>query len=129
MREFFPPELVMRHQKTIGLTATQQSAIREEMLRTMPRFTELQWQISAEEEALSATLKSESASEKEILAQFEKLLAVEASVKRLQFENLLKIKNILTNEQQEKLRSLKRQGRPEEPPRQGPPPPPMDEQP
>lgn len=127
MREFFPPELVMRHQKTIGLTASQQSAIREEMLRTMPRFTELQWQISAEEEALSAALKSGATSEKEILTQFEKLLAVEASIKRLQFENLLKIKNILTPDQQEKLKSLKRQGRPEGPMRQGPPGPPMDE--
>jgi hypothetical protein len=37
-RAFFPPELVMRNQITIGLTAEQQSAIREEMQKTMPRF-------------------------------------------------------------------------------------------
>ncbi|MEN9469121.1 MAG: hypothetical protein RL630_854 [Verrucomicrobiota bacterium] len=112
MREFFPPELVMRNQRAIGLTSSQQTAIREEMVRAMPRFTELQWQISAEEETLSNLVKSGSAGEKEIIAQFEKLLAVEAQIKRLQLENLLKIRSILTPDQQESLKALKRLNRP-----------------
>ncbi len=104
LREFFPPELVMRNQKAIGLTAAQQSAIREEMVR-----------------ALGSLVKSGTAGEKEILAQFDKLLSVEAEIKRLQIENLLKIRNFLTKEQQEKLKELKRQGRSEKAARPGPP--------
>jgi Spy/CpxP family protein refolding chaperone len=121
MREFFPPELVMRNQRAIGLTPSQQSAIREEMVRAMPRFTELQWQISAEEETLSNLVKTGSAGEKEIVAQFDKLLAVEAQIKRLQLENLLKVRSILTPDQQESLKALKRLNRPSDPNRPGPP--------
>jgi len=121
LREFFPPELVMRNQKAIGLTASQQAAIREEMVQAMPRFTELQWQISAEEETLSNLVKSGSASEKEIIAQFDKLLTVEAHIKRLQLENLLKIRSILTPDQQENLKALKRMNRPGDPNRPCPP--------
>ena len=121
LREFFPPELVMRHQKAIGLTTDQQAAIREEMVRVMPRFTDLQWRISSEEESLATLVKSGTSGEKEILAQFDKLLTVESEIKRLQLENLLKIRNILTLDQQEKLKELKRQGRSEGANRPGPP--------
>lgn len=121
MREFFPPELVMRNQQAINLSAEQQTAIRQEMIQAMPRFTDLQWQISAEEETLAKLVKSGTAADQDIIAQFDKLLAVESRIKRLQLENLLKIRSILTPDQQTTLKELKRQGRPDGPGRQGPP--------
>jgi Spy/CpxP family protein refolding chaperone len=108
MDNFFPPELVMRHQKDIALTADQQAAIRAEMRKTMPKFMELQWQQSDEEEAMQALLKQDHPDEKQVLAQLDKLLAVENDLKRMQLGNLVRIKNILTPEQQAKLTELKR---------------------
>lgn len=53
----FSPELVMRNQKAIDLTVDQQAAIRAEMVKSLPRFTDLQWQLSSEEETLDVLLK------------------------------------------------------------------------
>jgi Spy/CpxP family protein refolding chaperone len=119
-KAFFPPELVMRNQKAINLSPDQQNSIRSEMQKTMPRFTELQWQLSGEEEALNTILQSEKPDEKAVIAQFEKLLAVETEMKRLQLAMMLRIKNLLTQDQQNQLRELKRSDRQNNPGRQPP---------
>ena len=119
-RAFFPPELVMRNQKAINLTTDQQNAIREEMRQALPRFTELQWQLSAEEEALESLIRADAPDEKQILAQFDKLMLAESELKRVQFGMLVRIKSILKPEQQQILRELKKQGRPEDFGRRGP---------
>jgi Spy/CpxP family protein refolding chaperone len=109
---FFPPEMIMQNQKALNLTADQQTAFRAEMQKTMARFTDLQWQQSAESEALDELLKQERVDEKQALAQLDKLLTIENDVKRLHFGMMVRIKNLLTPEQQTKLRELKKQGRP-----------------
>jgi len=108
---FFPPELIMQNQKALNLTTDQQTAIRAEMQKTMAKFTDLQWQESAEGEALQALLKSERVDEKQALAQLDKLLAVEGDVKRLHFGTMVRVKNLLTTEQQAQLRELKKPAR------------------
>ena len=108
---FFPPELIMQNQKSLGLTADQQSAIRAEMQKTMGKFTDLQWQQSAEAEALGELMKQDKPDEKAVLAQFDKLLSIESEVKRLHVGTMVRMKNILTAEQLTKLRDLKRQMR------------------
>ncbi|MCI0541306.1 MAG: hypothetical protein L0Z50_39405 [Verrucomicrobiales bacterium] len=55
-RNFFEPEFVMRNQKAIGLTGDQLKSIREEVIKIMPRFTELVWQQGDEAETLIALL-------------------------------------------------------------------------
>jgi len=113
-RAFFPPELVMRNQKAINLTPDQQTAIREEMRNTLPRFTELQWQLSAEEETLDALVRAESSDQTQILAQFDRLMLAESELKRVRFALLVKLKALLTTQQRQKLEELKRQQRPGE---------------
>jgi len=108
-RAFFPPELVMRNQKAINLTPEQQSTIREEMRKDMPRFTELQWQLSAEEEALDSLVHADAPDEKQIIAQFDKLMLAESELKRVRFALLVRLRAILTPEQQQKLEELKKQ--------------------
>jgi len=114
-RAFFPPELVMRNQKAINLTPEQQSTIREEMRKDMPRFTELQWQLSAEEEALDSLVHADAPDEKQIIAQFDKLMLAESELKRVRFALLVRLRAILTPEQQQKLEELKKQDRPRDP--------------
>ena len=120
-RVFFPPELVMRNQKTISLTPDQQTVIRELMRQAMPRFTELQWQLSAEEETLESLVRADSPDEKQILAQFDKLMLVESELKRVRFALLVRLKALLTGPQQQKLEELKRRQRPDEVERRPPP--------
>ena len=111
-RNFFEPELIMRNQKAIGLTGEQQKSIREEVIKTMPRFTELRWQQSAETEALIALFNQDRPDEKQVLAQLEKLLGIENEIKRLHAGLLVRIRNELTAEQQAQLRAIKNKGNP-----------------
>ena len=120
-RAFFPPELVMRNQKAINLTPDQQGVIREEMRQAMPRFTELQWQLSAVEETLESLVRADSPDEKQILAQFDKLMLVESELKRVRFALLVKLKALLTPLQQQKLEELKKRQRPDDAERRPPP--------
>lgn len=108
LENFFPPELVMQNQKAIGLTEEQQTALRAEMQKVMARFTDLQWQENAEREALTELLKEERLDEQKVLAQHDKLVAIETEIKRLRLALMLKVKNTLTAEQQTKLRNLTR---------------------
>jgi Spy/CpxP family protein refolding chaperone len=118
---FYPPELVMRNQKAINLTPDQQSTIREEMHKAMPRFTELQWKLSAEEETLESLVRTDAPDEKKMIAQFDKLMLVESELKRVRFALLVRLRAILTPEQQQKLEELKKQDRPGDPGHRPPP--------
>lgn len=120
-RAFFPPELLMRNQRAINLTPDQQSTIRDEMRKAMPRFTELQWQLSAEEETLESMVRAKDPDEKQILTQFDRLMIAESELKRVRFALLVRLRAILTPEQQEKLEELKKQDRPGGPGQRPPP--------
>lgn len=107
MDNFFPPELIMQNQKMLGLKEDQQADIRKEMQKTMAQFTDLQWRQSAETETMTALLKQDRPDEKQVLAQLDKLLAIEGEIKRLHLGMLIRIKNLLTADQQAKLREIK----------------------
>ncbi len=103
----FPPELVMAHQRAIGLDDAQKTYIRGELLKAQTRFTELQWQLQDAMEALELLLKQSPVEESQVLSQLEKVLNWEREIKRAQIGLLVRIKNKLTPEQQAKLRKLR----------------------
>jgi Spy/CpxP family protein refolding chaperone len=103
----FPPELVMAHQKAIGLSETQKTSIRGELLKAQSRFTELQWQLQDAMEALVSLLKQTSVEETEVMSQLDKVLASEREIKRTQIGLLVRIKNKLSPEQQTRLQKLR----------------------
>ena len=103
----FPPELVMQHQREIGLTDEQKAFLRGEIQRVSLRFTELQWQIQDSMEGLVSILKAESVNEQQALTQLDKILDTEREIKHLHVSLAVRIKNRLTPEQQAKLQALK----------------------
>jgi len=111
----FPPEMIMQHQRELGLTEDQKTFMRGEIQRTTTRFNELQWQLADATEALSETLKASSVNEQLALQQLDKVLDGEREIKRLHMEMAIRIKNRLTPEQQQKLQTFRqppRDGRP-----------------
>ena len=110
---FFPPELIMQNQQALGLSDEQKTAIRDVMQKSMARFTDLQWQQSAEAEAMGTLLKQEPTDEGKAVAQLDKLLNIENEIKRLHMSVMIKVKNLLKADQQAKLRELRRPSRPE----------------
>lgn len=102
----FEPELVMQNQRALGLNEEQTSAIRSEMRKQMVTFMDLQWQLEAEQEAFGALLKEDRIDEAKAMAQLDKMMATESKMKRLRMKVLVKVKNILTPDQQATLRKL-----------------------
>ncbi len=103
----FPPEMIMQHQRELGLTDEQKQFMRSEIQRTTTRFNELQWQLQDAMEALHDTMKSSAVNEQLALSQLDKVLDSEREIKRLHMEMAIRIKNKLTAEQQQKLQSMR----------------------
>jgi Spy/CpxP family protein refolding chaperone len=104
----FPPELVMQHQREIGLTDEQKAFMRGEIQRVTVRFNELQWQLQDAMEALAITMKEGSVNEQQALAQLDKVLDTEREIKHLHIGLAIRIKNKLTPDQQDRLQQMKR---------------------
>jgi Spy/CpxP family protein refolding chaperone len=104
----FPPDMVMQHQRELGLTDDQKTFMRGEINRTTTRFNELQWQLQDALEVLHETMKANSVNEQLALSQLDKVLDSEREIKRSHMELAIRIKNKLTPEQQTKLQEMKR---------------------
>ena len=103
----FAPEQVMRNQASISLQEAQRTRILTEMSSAQNKFTEIQWSLSAEEEKLNALLREPAPAEQAVLAQMDRVLALEQNLKRTQMTMLLRIKSVLTPEQQARLRGMR----------------------
>ena len=106
-RHLFPPELIMQHQQRIGLRDDQRKAITDAINQLQARVVEFQWQMQAEAQKLSALVQETTVREAETLAQVDRVFAIEREVKRAHLTTLIRIKNILTREQQATLNSLR----------------------
>src|ERR1043166_6488425 len=103
----FPPEMIMQHQRELGLSDDQKQFMRSEIQRTTTRFNELQWQLQDAMEALHETIKASQVNEEQALAQLGKVLDAEREIKTLHMGMAIRIKNKLTAEQQMKLQSMR----------------------
>jgi Spy/CpxP family protein refolding chaperone len=103
----FPPDLIVRHARELGLTDEQKVFMRGEIQSTTTRFNELQWQLQEAMEAFHQSLESNSVNDQQALSQLDKVLGLEREIKRLHIGMGIRIKNQLTPEQQAKLRSLR----------------------
>lgn len=110
-QSFFAPDLVIQHQEAIGLTGEQKEYLKTEIRQAQLKFTELQFKLQDEAEKLLGLIKQTHVDEQQVLAQVDKVLAAEREVKRQQVTLLVRIKNKLTPEQQEKLADIRAKGK------------------
>lgn len=103
----FAPELVMRHAAEIGLEERQRSAIRESIQKAQARFLDLQWDLQGEAEKMVRLLQARPADESSVLAQADRVMALEREIKRTQLALLVRIKNTLSAGQVDKLQGLR----------------------
>lgn len=104
----FPPEMVMQHRQALGLSEEQKASIKDELMKASARFNELQWQMQDEMETMVGLTKGASVDEQKVLAELDKILAIEREVKRTQLTLSIRIKNKLTSDQQAKLLEIQR---------------------
>ena len=105
----FRPGLVMRHQSEIGLTAEQQETIQRAMQETQAKLVTLEWQQQAASEKLAKLVEADKVDEAAALAQAASVMDVERQIKQANLALLIRIKNVLTPPQQERLRTLRKE--------------------
>ena len=103
----YPPDLVMQHQIELGLGDAERQALRQAVQQAQVKFTDLQWRLSAETERLDAILREPVLREAQVLEQVDRVLALERDLKRTKIALLVRIKNMLTPEQQAKLAGMR----------------------
>src|SRR5256885_7485515 len=102
---FFSPEDVMAHQAEIKLQDDQRTKLSAEIGKAQAKLTDLQWQLTAEQEKLHKAVQPATVDEAATLKQVDRILAIEQELKRAQMTLMIRVKNTLTVEQQRQLHS------------------------
>ena len=107
-QSLFPPDLVMKYHQEIGLDDAQSKGIKEAIQRAQAKFLDSQWEMQSQSEKLVQLLKARPVDETSVLSQVDRVLELERNVKKTQLSLLVRIKNLLTEPQQNKLIELRR---------------------
>ena len=105
--QVLPPELIMQNQKAIGLSEAQKNSVVAEIKRAQGSLVDLQWDLQRAMEGLVELLRQDKADEKAVIAQLDKVLGAERDIKHIHLGLVVRLKNILSPEQQRKLRELR----------------------
>jgi Spy/CpxP family protein refolding chaperone len=96
----FPPELVMQHQQDLRLTPEQRTSITQGIRDFQLKAVELQWKMQDEAQKLTELVQGAKVDEAQTLAQVDRVLGVEREIKRAHMALLVRIKNVLSPDQQ-----------------------------
>jgi Spy/CpxP family protein refolding chaperone len=103
----FDPQLVLRHAQTIGLTPAQRRTILDDLRNTQVALGPLQANMTEPALDLVELLNQPRIDETRVTAKMDQVLKIENEVKKQQATLLVRIKNVLTAEQQARLRELR----------------------
>jgi Spy/CpxP family protein refolding chaperone len=106
-RELFDPQLVLRHAQAIGLTPAQRRSILDEMKTAQVALAPLQIDMAEPALELAELLASPRVDEARVMAKIDQVLRIENEVKKKQAIFVIRVKNLLTPEQQTRLRALR----------------------
>ena len=104
--QLFPPEIVMQYQQHIGITDAQRRSITGAISALQSQVLEMQWNMQAEQQKLVELLGQSPVNVAAALAQADRLMEIEHRVKHAHLAALIRIKNVLTREQQTRLRAM-----------------------
>jgi Spy/CpxP family protein refolding chaperone len=100
----FPPDLIMRHQRHIGLGPEQREAVTRAVRAAQREFLDLQWQLEDATAALIEVLARPDPDDAQVLEHVQAVLAAENTIKQRHILLLLEIRRLLSPEQRAALR-------------------------
>jgi Spy/CpxP family protein refolding chaperone len=110
MQELYPPELIMRHGRDVGLSDAQRKAITRAVAETQAMTLELQWDMQDAGQTLAELVSRDRVDEEAALEAATRVMEIEGRVKRAHLALLIRIKNQLSPDQQQRLRQLRAKG-------------------
>ena len=105
--KLFAPNVILEHQDELGLTKEQFTAIRSAVVEVQGSVAEHEWDLREAYMHVLEDLDESPVDENRVLANVEKALLAENEVKKLQVGLLVKLRNLLTDEQLDYLKSVK----------------------
>ena len=106
-KAFFDPQLVLKHATAIALTPQQRKAILDELKTGRVALVPLQVDMAEPAIELQGIIEAPRVDEAKALARIDQVLKIENEVKKRQAIFVIRVKNILTVEQQAKLRAIR----------------------
>lgn len=110
-KAFFDPQLVLQRAKEIGVTPLQRTAILEVIKKAQIELVPLQMDMAEPALELVEMIEAVKVDEAGALAKADKMLKIENEVKKIQMSLMIRIKNLLTKDQQDRLRAIRDGGR------------------
>lgn len=107
----YPPDLIMRHQQTLGITDAQRKTMLQLVKDFQSDVAELQWNLQNKQQIMRQALGQNRIDSAAVLPEVEAVLALESEFKLAHFKLLIAIKNELTEEQTKMIRQRLRQAR------------------
>ncbi len=104
-QDFFAPDVVLRNQVALELTAAQLDALKKLINGTHAELLDIQADLERETELFKQAIAPSKVSENDAIARADRMLALEVRMKRAQLTLLVRVKNLLTDKQQATLRS------------------------
>jgi len=103
----FPPELIVQHRRAIGLTEEQRDQITQLITELQGTVNRLNWDLVDEMQELTELVIRSRVDLDRALDRLGGALDIEREIKMAHLEALIRIKNLLTVEQQEQLTRLR----------------------
>ena len=104
---FFDPELVMQNRQQIGLTDAQWDEISSELRELQRSAVDFEWDMADAAQDLMEVARSETIDEAAAIEAARRIFAVENEIKVIQMQMVIRIKNVLTPQQQAALRNIR----------------------
>ena len=105
--KLFPPNIILEHQDELNLSKEQFTAIRAAVVEVQANVAGHEWDLREAYQKALANLDEVPVDENKVLGNVAAVLAAENEVKKLQVAMLIRLRNLLTDEQMEYLRSVK----------------------
>ena len=102
----FPPELVLMNQMALGMSTEQVDAIKKQVGDTHNRVLDAQVDLHRVTEQLHGALELPKVDEAAVLALASQAMDLEKKIKTAHLTLMIRVKNLLTADQQEKARAL-----------------------
>ena len=106
----FSPEIIMQHRRAIDLTDEQRDAISRLIGDLQGRVVSLQWELLDEMQQLTEIMSGPRVDLDRALDQLESVLDTEQEIKQAHLEMLVRIKNLLSADQQATPERLREEG-------------------
>lgn len=104
----FDPQLVLKFASELSLQAAQRTAIVNAIKAAQGEILDRQLEMAERHQELVKSMEALRVNESAALAQADRVMELEREMKRSQLQLLIRIKNTLTQQQQDRLRELRK---------------------